>query len=157
MPDAVVTIVGLDELQRKMRASDAALARALGPGLQAGAQVVSRDAKHRVPVWTGKLQRSLGPGKVEGSGKDQLIRVGIRPGFGAPSRGRSIKGQSRKAREAMPWNRGEPRVYGPFVERGTRRMHARPYLVPALTENEREVTRRIFERVEDVLRSIARR
>lgn len=157
MPDAVVTIVGLDELQRKLRASDAALARALGPGLQAGAQVVTRDAKDRVPVWTGKLQRSLGPGKVEGSGKDQVIRVGIRPGFGAPSKGRSIKGQTRKERAALPWNRGEPRVYGVFVEKGTRKMRARPYLVPALTENEREITRRVLERVEDVLRTIARR
>lgn len=157
MPDAVVTIVGLDDLQRRLRASDAALARALGPGLQAGAQVVSRDAKKRVPVWTGKLQRSLGPGKVEGSGKDQLIRVGIRPGFGSPSKGRSVKGQTRKEREAMPWNRGEPRIYGPFVELGTRKMRARPYLVPAMTENEREISRRVLERVESVLRSIARR
>lgn len=157
MPDVVVEVQGLEQLQRALRLSDAQFGRAIDSALKAGALDVTGEAKRTVPVWTHKLQKSIQPGKVQGSGIDKSIAVGIAPGFGSPSRGPSIKGQSRKDREAMRWNRGDPQVYGPFVERGTRKMAARPFLVPALEQRQQEVMDRMRQAFDRVLATLGRR
>lgn len=156
MPDAVIEVTGLAELQTRLRLSHAQMGRAVGAALKAGALDVTGEAKRTVPVWTHKLQHSIQPGPVQGSGIEQSIAIGIAPGFGSPSRGPSIKGQTRKQREAMRWNKGDPQVYGPFVERGTRKMRARPFLVPALVDRADIVMRRMRESFDRVLAGIAR-
>lgn len=179
MPDATVTIVGLDELQRAFRASDREMAKALHDGLAAAGQTVRKEAQDRVPYVTGKLSRAIRPGPVEGSGASQSIRVGIAPGGGAPSGGPS--GSRNPGRR----NTSDPRIYGPVVERGSgprvivprtakvlafpingetvfaRRVNhpgtrPHPFLVPALMQNIDLVNRRVQARVEQVLRGFGR-
>ena len=154
MADATVVIKGLPELQKALRASDKRMEAALRSALPAGGAVVTAAARHTVPVWTGKLKRSLGSGKVEGTGQSLYLRVGVRPGFGTRSRGASVKGQTRKARAAMRWNEGDPVKYGPYVERGTSKMRARPFLVPALNDNVAKINREVARAVERVLARI---
>lgn len=158
---------------------------ALRAGLQAAGQTVRVEAQHRVPYRTGKLSRAIRPGPVEGYGTAQSIRVGIAPGGGSPSRGRSgPKGLATNPLGTQ--NRSDPQVYGPIVERGSgprvivptrkkalaftvggqtifaKRVNhpgtkAHPFLVPALTENEAKVSRRVFDRVIAVLATFGRR
>lgn len=179
MPDAVVEIVGLDALQRAFRATDRQMDKALHDGLQAAGLTVRKEAQDRVPYVTGKLSRAIRPGPVEGHGTAQSITVGIAPGGGSPSRGRS-GGIGAATNPGGRRNEGDPQTYGPVVERGSgpRTIRARngrslmftiggetlfrrsvnhpgtrahPFLVPALTENVDLISRRIFARVEAVL------
>jgi HK97 gp10 family phage protein len=155
VPDAEVTIKGLPELQRALRASDKHMETAIRAALPAGGAVVTAAAKHTVPVWTGKLKRSLGNGKVEGTGQSPFLRVGVRPGFGTRSRGAS-GGKGRATNPKGTWNRGDPVKYGPYVERGTSRMRPRPFLVPALNDNVAKINSEVARAVERVLVRIAK-
>jgi len=65
-----VKIEGLKELQSKFKSLDGELQEALSAGVSAGAAVVERDAKIRVPVVTGNLRNSIKElKKLESSGK----------------------------------------------------------------------------------------
>lgn len=151
MPDLTLTVHGLEHLQRTLRVADERMGEAIEKGLQSGAAIVQRDAMTDVPVWTGKLRMSLRPGKVEGSGTNRSIRVGPAPGFGTSRRGAS--GSVGRATNPMgAWNRGDPQKYGPYVERGTRRMSARPFLVPALRDNVSRIGLAIRQRIRAILR-----
>lgn len=147
MPDAVVEIVGLEELQRALRASDAQMGRALRSGLQRGAAVVrleaQRNLKDNRSYITGKLSRSIRPGSVTGTGLGQSIAVGIAPGFGSPSRGHS----GPKGAGYNPTGRrnvSDPQDYGPVVERGSgpRRIVARRAKTLAFTVGDETLFRR---------------
>lgn len=179
MPDVVVTVVGLDELQRAFRATEREMTKAVHDGLAAAGQTVRVEAQRRVPYKTGKLSRAIRPGPVTGSGTSQSIRVGIAPGGGAPSGGPS------GSRNPGMRNTGDPRVYGPVVEYGSgphtiipihrralrfevggttvfaRRVEhpgtrPHPFLVPALMDNIDLVNHRVQARVEAVLRGFGR-
>lgn len=102
-----VELKGLKELQSKFRVLDDALQAALLEGVSAGAAVVERDAKIRVPVVTGNLRRSIKElRKNKSSGK--------------------VESQV-----------GTDVVYGPPVE------YRKPYLRPALDENESAIEQAI--------------
>jgi hypothetical protein len=185
VPDATVHIDGLEELQRALKASDRAMAAGLRSGLSAAGQTVRSEAQQRVPYVTGKLSRAIRPGSVQGTGLAQSIEVGIAPGMGSPSRGRSgPKGAATNPSGGQ--NTSDPQVYGPVVERGSGPRvirprtakalrftvggsvvfakvvnhpgtRAKPFLVPALTENVDLVSRRIFTAIERVVADIARK
>ena len=71
MADAfTVELKGLKELQSKFKSLDSELQNALSEAVSAGAAVVERDAKIRVHVLTGNLQRSIKEiKKIESAGK----------------------------------------------------------------------------------------
>jgi hypothetical protein len=148
VPDESVTIRGL---------ADTRMAEALRAALPAGGAVVSRQAKREVPKWTRKLERSLGSGKVEGTGQSQYLRVGVRPGFSAPTRGPSGK-RGKATNPKGTWNRGDPQVYGPVVERGRKdgSVLARPFLVPALTDNVARINAEVHRAIEKALTRMAK-
>jgi HK97 gp10 family phage protein len=81
--------------------------------VRAGAAVVVKDARNRVPKRTGNLSKSIGTV----SRKTRGGKVGV-----------SIKARQGKERE----NDG---FYGRFIERGTVYIAARPFLRPALKNN----------------------
>jgi len=65
-----VKIAGLKELQSKFKSLDGELQKVLSDAVSAGAAVVERDAKIRVPVVTGNLRNSIKElKKTESSGK----------------------------------------------------------------------------------------
>lgn len=189
MPEAVVTIIGLEELQRDLRASDRAMAAALRAALQRGGQYVRAEAQANLrrndSYVTGKLSRSIRSEGVRGVGLNQSVAVGIAPGMGSPSRGHSgPKGGAFNPRALR--NTADPADYGPVVERGSgprtieprnakalrfvvggetvfaRRVNhpgtrAKPFLVPALTQNAGEVMAEMRRAFDAVLGRIGRR
>jgi len=123
-----VRLRGDDELRRRL--SDPGLAElVLRPGLRDAALMVQAQAQRKVHIITSKLQRSLGY-VIEGHGWSLLARIGPRPGFDQPQRGRS-----RATGKRPQINRGDPREYGWWEEHGNRWRPAHPFLVPALTDN----------------------
>jgi len=79
-----VDVKGLKELQSKFKSLDSELQNALSEAVSAGAAVVERDAKIRVHVLTGNLQRSIKEiKKIESSGKVES-QVGTDVVYGAP-------------------------------------------------------------------------
>jgi HK97 gp10 family phage protein len=106
-------LTGSVELQKKLdQLSMAMAAQALATAVTAGALVIENAAKQRSPVRTGNLRRSIHTEPARAAdGKAATARVGTNV------------------------------EYAPYVEFGTRRMSARPYLRPALDEGKAEAQR----------------
>lgn len=114
-------VVGLDELSTKLAN---VLASVDGAGLVAalteGAEIVEKDAKRRVVRDSGRLGDSI---EIRVLSKElQTASVGVGPG--------PIE---------KPINQREA-FYQHFVEFGTSKQPARPFLRPALDENRKQVT-----------------
>lgn len=88
-------------------------------------EVVVRGAQIRVPRQTGRLARSIhAENVIEG---DRHLTFVVADAHAPPTMGRASRG----ATEGAP--------YGHFVEFGTRRQAAQPFLVPALEQGRREI------------------
>lgn len=122
-----VTVTGTADLQRKLsRMSDNVKGRNLAAATLAGAMVIEQRAKELTPVRTGNLRRSI---------HSQL--ADSRPESASAKVGTNVE-------------------YSPYVEYGTRRMSARPYLRPALDEKRAEARRVIKEAFAKLTREAVR-
>lgn len=97
--------------------------------LQTGKDIL-QTAKELVPVDTGALKQSGGV-NVQSS---TVIEVG----FGSPGTFRSTP-------------KREPEVYAPFVEYGTSKMAAQPYLTPAFAQNESTFRKRLEDAIKGII------
>lgn len=110
------SLYGVEELQVKLRLlREKAGQEALDSALLAGAKIISDEAKRLAPVRTGYLRSSIEP-VTTSSG--------------------SLYGEAEINVGAF---------YGPFVELGTSRMAARPFLRPAVLAKKNEAALRVRE------------
>lgn len=132
-----VEVQGLKELERKMIALGPRLARnALRSSLNAGAQVIKKEAQAREPELTGKLKKATYVARSRrGSGPDtdnlgfkETYIVGVRSG----------RKEMKKGRDAYYWR---------WLEFGTKFMSARPFLRPAFELKKYEALERIKEKL----------
>jgi len=115
-----VTIQNLPALQRDFANLTAKMQRGvLRDALRAAARPVVASAKSKVPVRTGKLQRGI------------QQRVSVRSGSAE-----AIIGFDRK------------QFYGRFIELGTSKMSAKPFLRPALDESQNQIEQAFAAAVE---------
>ncbi len=143
MASITVKIEGLDNLKRKLEAlEDAAAADVLEEAVLAGARIVQEDASRRVSKRTGKLARSIEVEVKEKSRGSVFVAVG-------------------PTKEAF---------YGKFVElghalvRGSKKakkkvlghVPARPFLRPAIDENEGKVKRAISNALRAALERVTK-
>ena len=106
-------VEGVAELQRKFANMSGKMQRAVvRDSLRSAARVVEKSARQKVPVDTGRLKKSI------------TQRVTVQSAVG----------------EALIGYRKET-FYGRFVELGTSKMAAQPFLRPALDENTDEIGR----------------
>jgi HK97 gp10 family phage protein len=108
------------------RLGQAVQGRMLIGALEAGALLVVNDAKRRAAVDTGNLRRSLHVGDQQASGTDASVKVGT-----------DVE-------------------YAPYVEFGTSRMAAQPYLRPALESQEGEVRAEVADALRGLIRGAVR-
>ncbi len=107
-----VTIEGGEELKRRLEAmGDKGLAIAKD-AILAGGEIVRQEASRRAPRRTGNLAANIVVGEPKGEKPDE-IAVAIGPNKDA--------------------------FYGLFVELGTSKMAARPFLAPALKATKKQV------------------
>lgn len=126
-----VKVEGLAELDRALRELLPASVRGrpLRAAVAAGARIVAKEAKSRVPVDSG-LVRSR-------------IRVMSNPQQQRQARAESVVGVRRSGKA----RKDQDPYYWRFVEFGTRKMRARPFLRPALEAKRNEATQMIRERL----------
>lgn len=144
-----VTIKGARQLAQAL-GDDGLLDKALRPGFQKSAVVVEGSARAKVHTVTRKLQGSLGH-ELTGRGASLEAHIGPQPGLGQP-RGytESDTGRWKKPRKGR--NKGDPQVYGPFEEEGTRYRPPHPFLEPALDENVGRIEDLILDSVDRAFR-----
>lgn len=112
-----IRVFGDKELQRKLKALPLILQKKiLRSAMRAGGKIVLDSAKQRVPVDTGALQASLKLRAMKRSKNVLGVQILTGKGF--------FVGKQ---------------FYGAFLELGTHKLPARPYLRPALEENRTSV------------------
>lgn len=122
MAQQQIEMQGLRELEKALLDLPKRLERrVLNSALMSGARLMVRDAKQRVPVATGELRRNIRarPDRPR-DGHTATVIVGVR---------KLSKAQLFKLRKKRI-NTSDP-FYWRFVEFGTSRMAARPFLRPA--------------------------
>lgn len=136
MADLTIKVDGLQDLERKLLSYGDRLAKnGLRASVAAGARVVLKEARANVPVDTGTLKRSLYMKQIreESTNTVQTYFVGAR--FG--------KAEQKKNRDAF---------YFPFVEFGTEKMPAQPFMRPAFESTKEAaieaIKNKLAERVE---------
>jgi len=116
-PGFSVNMSGMDELLAQLDRLGEDASKALKEAVMKGAEVVREDASRRAPRRTGKLSQSI---IIESAEVDpDYISVKIGPN-----------------KEAF---------YGTFVEKGTSKMHAKPFLRPAWDANKENVKKIISD------------
>ena len=108
---------GERELRRRLERMLPNVRNAIEQGLVESALLVERDAKIKTPVDTGRLRSSLTHVSEDTGSDNPSIKVGTNV------------------------------EYAVHVEFGTSRQPAKPYLYPALIENEQKIKRKLAEAV----------
>lgn len=126
-----VKVEGLAELDKALRELLPACVRGrpLRAAVAAGARIVAKEAKARVPVDSGLVK--------------SRIRVMSNPQQQKQARAESVVGVRRSGKA----RKDQDPYYWRFVEFGTRKMRARPFLRPALEAKRNEATQMIRERL----------
>lgn len=113
---------GMDELLKSLHAMGDAGDRIMDKALMEGARIVQEAAKRRVPVRTGKLRDNIKIGDIRENAKG-LKSIVVGPGKGDISTA----------------------FYGKFIEYGTLKKPAKPFLRPAFDESRDFVGRKMEE------------
>lgn len=143
----VVDVKGLRELQAALkRVSDASTDRKfLNSALLGGATLIVNEAKARVPVDTGELRRNIRARSVKPTRHTATVQVGVR---------KLLKKQLRKLRQKRP-DASDP-FYWRFVEFGTSRVRARPFLRPAFERKKLDAIEAFKARLADRIAKAAK-
>ena len=159
-----VKISGLRETVERLKALPRELAGKNGgpvrKALFQAAKVIQEEAQRRVPVGTGRLKanivklRDRNPRAAEGR-PNELYHVGVRGGgaYGAKRRARARKKSLAMGGTVKEANRAakaddKDAWYWWFVENGTSKMAAQPYLRPAFEAKKSEAVR-VFTEILD--------
>ena len=126
---------GLDDIERKLKAlGGRAAERALSSGLRAGAAVIVREARKRAPKRTGKLRKNIYSFKIKKKNRTHAVEYGV---------GVRVKGKPKDPKNAFYWS---------FIEFGTSKVPARPFLRPALKAGHSSAVtamrRKVLQRIE---------
>lgn len=122
-------VLGQKDIVRRLNLMpDATAGKALSKAAMAGAKVIVSAAKARAPVRTHKLQESI-TAEVTEKSRDH-VEATIGP--------------------------GKEGFYGMFIELGTSKMPARPFLRPALDENEEAAIQAVWHELEAQILKAAR-
>ncbi len=123
-----VVMHGLPELNRKLRGMGEKLGkRVMRNALKAGAQVVVREMKKRVPKKTGGLKKSIGKRALRRRGGNFAIIIGPR------------------------WPEG---AHGGLIELGTVKMRPRPFMRPAFAATHKQVTGVFVKKLADGIKKV---
>lgn len=143
----VVHVRGLAELDRALRELPVRVAnRGLRASVYAGAKVIRDEARSRAP----KAAQSLGPKQPPpGTLRRSVIMKHIRElsGGGRQTYYVLVRQGKKYRNQGKRGNLSQDAWYWRFLEFGTRKMAARPFLRPALESRRREATAAIKERL----------
>lgn len=125
---ASIELTGVDEILNKLQQMGANVGRLENKALKNAAEPVLEDAKENVPVRTGKLKKGLKITNVKKKEGMKYILVGVDRGDNSEV------------------------FYGKFIEFGTSKMPARPFLQPAYEKNKNTIRKAIAETLKEGLK-----
>jgi HK97 gp10 family phage protein len=125
---ADIKLDGVDELLNKLQQLGANISSLENKALKNAAEPVLEDAKANVPVKTGKLQRGLKTSGIKTKDGIKYVLVGV----------------DRSDNSKI--------FYGKFIEFGTSKMSARPFLEPAYEKNKKEIVEAIKNTLKEGLK-----
>lgn len=150
-----VRIQGADALAADFLALERAeRTQALRVGTRAGAKAIQEAIRARVPVKTGLLRRNIVLGNERSLSPSTTHTTVVRLSKGG-GRYANTKSNVRKRRVGKSYAADGPAFYGKFIELGTSRMAAKPYMRPgfdaAQDEAGKAVERAVAEAIDKVM------
>jgi HK97 gp10 family phage protein len=147
MIDFSMEVQGLRELEAQLRALPEKVAgQALAASVSAGARVIRDEAIQRAPVRTGAMKAQIFTKRVRTDSKfEKLSIVGVR---GGKAKYANNKANRRSGRAGKEYENAGETFYWRFVELGTRKMAAHPFLRPAFDAKQQEAVAAITERLD---------
>ncbi|KOF56120.1 phage protein, HK97 gp10 family [Clostridium sp. DMHC 10] len=112
---AEIELTGVDEILNRLQQMGENVVRLENKALKNAAEPVLEDAKANVPIRTGKLKEGLKIGKIKNKDGVKYILVGVDRGDNSEI------------------------FYGKFIEFGTSKRAAHPFLQPAYEKNKNRI------------------
>ena len=125
---ADIELTGVDEILNKLQQMGTNISRLENKALKNAAEPVLQDAKANVPVRTGKLKKGLKITNVKKKEGVKYILVGVDRGDNSEI------------------------FYEKFIEFGTSKMSARPFLQPAYEKNKDNIQKTIANTLKEGLK-----
>ena len=147
MLDLSVKMLGLKELSAQLDALPLRVAqRILGKAVSAGARIVRDEAIARAPVATGALRSQIFTKRERSeSAYEKTSVVGVKNGV---ARYGNTAANRRMNRAGKEYKVDGKTYYWRFLEFGTHKMRAHPFLRPAFDDKQWEAVRAIQETLE---------
>jgi HK97 gp10 family phage protein len=112
-------VEGAEEVVKLLEEMGQKAGEVLAKAAEAGGRVALSEARRRCPVKTGRLRASL----------------------------TLTQGRKTPARANVRIEHGKKEYYGKFVELGTRKQPARPFMRPAVDENKQQISEVVTEEI----------
>ncbi len=112
-------VEGAEEVVKLLEEMGQKAGEVLAKAAEAGGRVALSEARRRCPVKTGRLRASL----------------------------TLTQGRKTPARANVRIEHGKKEYYGKFVELGTRKQPARPFMRPAVDENKQQISEAVTEEI----------
>lgn len=147
-------IKGLPEMLKTLKKLPAEFQkRAEAGALRAGAREIAKEVTNRVAVDSGNLRRSIGVSVRSGRGKfgKGVARIGPRSGFLHPNP-KNVTGRKRGKGKRI-----DAPEYAWYLEKGTPKQAARPFIRPALDASRSDVRQAMANGLEKYLERLVRR
>jgi HK97 gp10 family phage protein len=153
-----IVILGLDELRQQMRGlSNKLTDKPMRRAVAFGAGVVRDAARNLAPVRTGKMRASISTRRdTQDSikGRREVRGIGI---FRVKALYADNPKNRQKGRAGKPYLTDPPTFYWKFVEFGTVKMQARPFLRPAFEQTKQVAAETIRTRLKQELQQVLKK
>jgi HK97 gp10 family phage protein len=143
----IFRIEGLQELDRQLRALPERVAgNALATAVSAGARVIRNEAIARAPVDTGALKSQIFIKRLRSSSQSEKTSlIGVRGGLAKYA---NTKKNIRSGKAGQTYKTDGKTFYWKFIELGTSKMPAKPFLRPAFDTKEQDAVSAITEKLD---------
>lgn len=119
----------------------------LRKGARAGAKVAQGAIRARVPVETGLLKRHIVLGSQRSGAPSATQTATVRIQDGGKRKYATTKRNQRAGRVGKSYEEEGPAFYGKFLELGTQKMAAQPFMRPAFDGAQSEIERAVEETI----------
>jgi HK97 gp10 family phage protein len=154
-----IKLIGIEQLTASLRSlPDKIRKRAVRGALRIAARVIRDDAKSRAPVLqqsipqrtrgTVKRRISVRPSKFARQAGNEGVFIGVKPLRGKTDTRKFGKGSARNPNDPFYWR---------FLEFGTRKMGARPFLGPAARSKGEQAIARFLKEVVPQIQKLNRK
>ncbi len=125
-------IEGLDEVLATMLALPDSITKNVAPfAMRKGANVVAKEARSRAPVRTGNLRDRIAVRKRKRKPRDVAVAYSVCILGGASAKYANTRSNRRKGLVGQSYQKQDTAYYWRFLEFGTEKLAARPFLRPA--------------------------